>query len=168
MGRFVAMVLAAVLAGGGVAQAKEAKRAGGSGSWDAMATLKPGTQIDVLAADEAGPEACLVSAVDDGALTCLKEDPANDTRLVFPRSAVREVRMWEVAPERHVGRWILAGVVLGVGVALMVEGNIVGIAVYGVFLGTAEIMQMGPFRTPPRSPAPKRMRRRLVYRGATP
>jgi hypothetical protein len=169
MSKLIGWVLVVAMTSGAVANASGGKKhANKLERWDTVERLKPGTEIDVLAGDQAGAEACLVSAVDDGALTCLREDAASDTRLVFPRSEVREVRVWEVAPDRHVGRWILAGVLLGVGVALMVEGNIVGIAVYGlVLLGAEGAQQMGP-PMPPRPPAPQRMRWRLVYRSMTP
>lgn len=170
MGKSMGWVLMMLMmAASGVAHAGGKITAHKFERWDAVEALKPGTEIDVLAGDEAGPESCLVSSVDGGSLTCLREDPAKDTRLVFPRSAVREVRVWEVAPNRHIGRWILAGVLLGVGVALLVEGNIVGIAVYGLVLLVAEgAQQMGPYPMPPRPPAPPRLRRRLVYQRATP
>ena len=164
------LILVSLVSANGIAHAANGKH----GSWNSVERLGAGVAVEVQSEGQAGVEDCRVARVDDTALTCEREknpdadwDVGSGARLVFPRSAVRDVWVWEVAPNRHIGQWILLGV-LGVGVALLVEGNIVYIAVYGVFLGTAEIMQMGPFRTPPRSPAPKRMRRRLVYRGATP
>jgi hypothetical protein len=92
MGKFAGWVLVVVMMGG-VAWAKGAKHVDKLARWDTVAALRPGEEIDVLTRGQAGAEECLVSSVDDGALTCLREDPANDTRLVFPRSAVREVRV---------------------------------------------------------------------------
>lgn len=178
MGKSWGWVLMVAMLNGGVAHAGS-KHVDKLARWEVVERLRPGTEIDVLAGDEAGPEPCLVSAVDDGALTCLREDPARDTRLVFPRSAVREVRVWEVAPHRHIGLWIGMGIGFAMGGLMCAEGGAGAIFVCGSLgaglIGAAVSGDL-PARpgwysgwpTPARPQRPQRMRWRLMYRGATP
>jgi hypothetical protein len=179
MGKWMGWVLMVVLASGGVAYGSGKKHGGKFARWEVVERLRPGTEIDVLAEDEAGPEPCLVSSVDDGALTCLREDPATDTRLVFPRSAVQEVRVWEVAPNRHIGLWIGMGIGFAIGGLMCAEGGagpivicgmlgaaLVGAAVSGDLPARPGWYPGWPAPAPPQRP--QRMRWRLVYRGATP
>jgi hypothetical protein len=172
MGKVLAWVLVLAMAGGGVANASGKKPASKLAAWDALQRLQPGSEIDVLAVDSAGPERCLVSSVDDGALTCLREYPANHARLVFPRGAVLEVRLRELAPNRHIGLWIAAIVSVGLEVAACVGSGVLGGVVVGAMIsvgwGVALNPLPQPFWLPPPPPPQPRMRWRLVYRSMTP
>jgi uncharacterized protein YcfJ len=140
--------------------------------WDAVESLMPGAEINVLSGNQAGPDVCVVSSVDENALTCLAENPAADTRLVFPRGAVRDVWVFEQGRERHIGAWIGVGIGFVVGGALCVEGGPGAFFVCGSlgagFMGglITEQLRPGPFGYPGpmRPPRPPRWRRRLVYR----
>ena len=179
MGKWIGWALVIAILSGGVAHAGGKRHADKLARWDVVEKLKPGTEIDVLAEGEAGPEPCLVSAVDDGALTCLREDPARDTRLVFPKNAVREVRVWEVAPNRHIGLFVGMGIGFAIGGLICAEGG-PGAIVFCGMLGAGVVASAvltsspagpgwypgWPVPAPPRPP--RQMRWRLVYRGATP
>jgi uncharacterized protein YcfJ len=182
MGRLAGLVLVAAMAGSGVAWAAGgtknggAKRAAKIEHWDVVQALKPGAEVNVLSGNQAGPDRCLVSAVDENTLTCLAEDAARDTRLVFPRGAVRDVWVLEEVPERHIGRWI--GVTIGfvLGGLMCAEAGPGGFFLCGalgaVVVGGAMMTEPWPMRYgypglgypgPIGPPRPPQMRRRLVY-----
>jgi hypothetical protein len=172
MGKFVGWVLVA-MACGGVALAAGGGKAGDKFTyWDAVESLAPGTEVNVLSGNQAGPDLCLVSAVDANTLTCLAEYSANDVRLIFPRDSVRDVWVIEPWRDRHIGLWL--GIALGffLGGAMCAElgpgafflcGAIgASIVVSAVTTGPGPLWLGYPgLRSMPRPP---RMRRRLVYR----
>jgi hypothetical protein len=101
----------------GVAHGADGKKQSGKLSrWSAVVALQQGALIEVLPEHQAGPDSCRISSVDDSSLTCLPEGAVSDVRLVFSRSAVRDVWVIEPAKNLHIGRWIM----VGIGVALVV------------------------------------------------
>jgi hypothetical protein len=107
MGRFAGWVLAVVMAGCGVACAS-----GRHEDWKAVKRLGVGLAVEVRSAGQAGLEECRVVRVDDTALTCERErdpnadwDAGSGARLVFPRSAVEGVWVWQDGSDQR----ILAG-----------------------------------------------------------
>jgi hypothetical protein len=138
------------------------------GHWQAVEGLSLGALVEVLPQNQAGPDTCRVASVDDASLTCYAEGSNSGTRLVYPRNAVREVQVWERAPDRHIGRWIAAVVLTGLGVTLIVEGGAWGaLIVAAIALGAlkaAETPNPWTIMLPPRMPPPKRMHWRLLYR----
>jgi len=153
-----------VLAGCGIAQAAPGGKSAGRDRWDAVEALKPGMEIDFLAGNEAGPELCLVSSVNDSTLTCLSESSVRDIRLVFPRAAVQEVRVIELAHERHIGRWIRVGIETAFFIAECIGGGAVGAIVAGLLIVSVE----GAISMTPTLPSPPRFHPRLIYRTAGP
>jgi hypothetical protein len=105
MGRFAVGVLAVVLAGGGVAQAKEAKGANDTASWVAVAALKPGTKVVVeqmfTPGDYRAQPPCKVVRVDEQALTCSLGQRGQ--RIVYPADQVLTV--YRVRMRVTVGSW---------------------------------------------------------------
>jgi hypothetical protein len=167
MSKFAGWVLMVLMAVSGVAQAG-GKKTSKYERWEAVAALRPGMEIDVLSGDEAGAEPCLVSSVDDSALTCLREDPLHDTRLVFPRSAVRQVEVWDVAHGWTAVTWVrvvLGSALAGVAAACIVANPLCVLPMGVVALVLLSGPEMGPYPMPP---APPRMGWRLVYRSVTP
>lgn len=168
MGKFVVWVLVVWMAGG-VALAKKPMALD---HWDAVEALRPGEEIDVLSGSQAGPDECLMSSVDDSTLTCLAEDFGRDTRLVFPRSAVRDVWVIEAAPNRHIAAWVGIAVLTGLGIALCVEAGPAGALILALIavpvVTVAEETPPWPVALPPPMPRMPRMRRRLVYQCVTP
>lgn len=171
MGKFVGWVLVAMVCGG-VADASGGKRVDKFARWDAVEGLPPGTEINVLSGNQAGPDLCLVSAVDATTLTCLAEYSANDVRLVFPRDSVRDVWVIEPWRDRHIGLWLGIGLGFFLGGAMCAELGPGGFffcgAIGASMIASAATMGPGPlwlsypgFRPSPRAP---RMRHRLVYR----
>jgi hypothetical protein len=169
MCRLMIWMLVIVLACGGVAHADRAKKA--LDNWDAVTALRPGTEISVLPGNQAGPDRCLMSSADDTSLTCLAENSAADVRLIFPRNAVREVRVYELDHGWGPLTWVKA-VLVGGGLTLAglcIAANPLCVLPVGVVaLVIAEGPQSGPYPMPMRPPARPRLRWRLVYRGATP
>jgi hypothetical protein len=160
MGRDAGLGLMVLLVACGVAHGAQGKPAGERDRWDAVEGLPVNALIEVLPEDQAGPDLCRVSAIDEGTLTCVPERSMDGVRLVFPRSALRDVWVIELERERHIGRWIR----IGIEVALFAEacvaggvlgGMVIGIIVLSVEAGIAE------------NPIPRRslgFRRRLIYR----
>ncbi|HKO18825.1 MAG TPA: hypothetical protein VJU82_08055 [Acidobacteriaceae bacterium] len=157
------MLWVLLLSAGGVAQAS-----GRHEKWDPLRNLAQGTQVLVKAGDQPMPEFCEVVAVDDSSLTCDRVrdpeanwTPASGARLMFPRTGVKNVWVWEEDHRISVGMWI--GIVLSAGleIAACVSGGGVGCAAMAGFLAitwaTVACDPVWPQRPP-------RMRRRLVYR----
>ncbi len=171
MGKFAGWVIIAMVCGG-VAHASGGKRGDKLTRWDAVQGLTPGTEINVLSGNQAGPDLCLVSSVDENTLTCLAEYSASDVRLVFPRDLVRDVWVFELAPDRHIGLWIGLGIGFFLGGAMCAElgpGAFFFCGAIGTsIVASAATMGPGPLGLgypglrPP--PPPPRMRHRLVYR----
>jgi len=118
-----------------------------------------------LPQNQAGPDACWLTSVDDAALTCVV---GNGTRLVYPRAAVRDV--WVIEPTHgwDARTWIKAGFGLagiGLGVACIVANPMCAVPFGAVALWWLE---RSTFPGPVGPPRPQRMRRRLVYRSSTP
>jgi hypothetical protein len=65
---------------------------------------------------QAGPDSCRISSVDDNSLTCFPEGAESDARLIFPRSAARDVWVVEPAYDRHI--WIRVAIGFAVGAVL--------------------------------------------------
>jgi hypothetical protein len=169
MRRRMIWMLIVVFMCGGIAHAGPAKKA--PHSWDAVTALQPGVEISVLPGNQAGPDRCLMSSADDATLTCLAEDSSADVRLVFPRSAVREVWVYELDHGWGKLTWVKA-VLVGAGLTLAglcIAANPLCLLPAGVVaLVIAEGPRAGPYPMPMRPPAPPRLRRRLVYQTATP
>ncbi len=168
----LAMVLFG-LAGSSMARADVRHKTAKVERWEQVERLQPGKEINVLAGARSAPDLCLVASVDDSALTCVAEDVAAETRLVFPRSAVRDVWVIEEAPDRHVGLWIGLALSAALEIWACVAGGAIGGLVAGGLLGIAwgavEDPRPGPIwypqpPRPPRSPKMPEWRRRLVYR----
>ena len=177
MGRAVSLVLAVLMAGCATAHAADGAQAADGAKkppkverWERVERLQPGAEINVLAGNQSAPDLCLVASADDLALTCLAEDAPPGTRLVFPRSAVRDVWVIDEAPERHVGLWIGIALSAALEIWAAVAGGGGGAVLMAVLLGgawaAAEDPRPGPFwfPPPPRRPTMPQWRRRLVYR----
>ena len=160
-------LLVALVMGCGVASAKSAKAGRSAERWETVQGLVPGTEINVFSENQARPDLCFVSTADDSELTCLVEDAARDVRLVFPRSKVRAVWVFEPAPNRHVGLWIALGVTAALEIAACVIGGAPGCLAMGAVMAGiwAAAVTPSPWSIwmPPPPPRPQRMRRRLVY-----
>jgi hypothetical protein len=130
-----------------------------SARWDAVEGLPSGALVAVLPENQAGPDMCRVSSVDDNALTCVPIRAVPSVRLVFPRAAVREVWAVELEHERHIGRWIRIGIEVGLVIAGSVGSGVVG----GLFFAGAAILLETVIAENPMPPRPPRSRRRLVY-----
>ena len=163
MGKFAELV-ALFLVGCGMAWAKKPVKVE---RWEAVEELMPGTAINVSTGSQAGPDYCVLAAVDDGTLTCTTERAAAVGRLVFPRSAVRDVWAFEPAPNRHVVLWIAVAVTAGLEITACVVGGAGGGLVIGLMLAAvwaaAATPSWGPVWMPPPPPRQQRWRRRLVY-----
>jgi hypothetical protein len=166
MGKLLGWAFMVVMACSGVAYA-----GGGHERWESVEGLAPDARIEVLPQNQAGPDACRLVSVDDGALTCIA---GNNARLVYPRGAVRDVWVIEQAPERHIGRWIAVGAGAGlVALASAKNGVAGGVVMGGIVILVAAVSlntpRMAGYPYPGvRSPPQQRMRRRLVYRSGTP
>ena len=134
--------------------------------WDAVQALPAGAEINVLADDSAVPDLCHVSKVAADTLTCLAEDARADVRLVYPRSAVREVWVFGPAHGWNTWTWIKAGLVAAVVglAAFCVVANPLCLLLFGA--GAMAILSQSPFPTPP--PRSPRWRRHLLYRAFLP
>jgi hypothetical protein len=153
--------------------------------WKAVKELAPGKLVEVQREGQAGPDACRVVSADDSALTCeVEEDPDSDwdslagARLVFPRSAVRNV--WLLEPETVERRiWIGMGVGFALGAAFCARGGpgplfaCAGIgALIGALVGANGAPQgfpgwVGPVYSPRRQPSPQ-LHHRLIYHATAP
>jgi hypothetical protein len=130
--------------------------------WSSVEALPPDALIEVGREGQAGVDVCRIESADDSMLTCVSEHPEGDARLVFPRGTVQNVWLMERAKDRHIGRWIVAGVGIAVIVAVCVEGGILGFVTVGVLvLGVESSYFEDSVRSrPPQIP---RMRWRLIY-----
>lgn len=117
MVKVASWVLVVLLVMCGVAQGKQA--ASKLQRWSAVEALPQDTLIEVLTEHQAGPESCRISSVDDNSLTCLPEGMESEARLIFPRSAVRDVWVVEQAHDGHI--WISA--VIGFALGAMLCGG---------------------------------------------
>jgi hypothetical protein len=152
----------------GVAHAAQGQPAGGRDRWDGVQGLRVNTLIEVLPEGQAGPDLCRVLSIDDRALMCVPEQSmngvGNGVRLVFPRSALREVWVIERERERHIGLWIRIGIEVALFVAACVGSGVLGGVVVGaIVLGVEEEIAENPI--PPR---PLGLHRRLIYRASVP
>ena len=170
MGKLAGIALVLLMAGGGVAHAKDGgTRAAKFARWEAVEDLLPGVLIEVLP-QGLGWESCRVASVSDSGLTCTSE--STQMRMVYPRNVVRDVWVIEPKGDQHAWRWIAVGVgsVVG-GVACVVAGpeafflcgTLVAAGVAGVVLepwpGRSGWGYPGPAAPPP----PRRWHRRPVY-----
>lgn len=171
MGKFAGWVLLLLITGTGVAAAANKKHE----DWAAVQKIAPGTELLVQSQNQRWPDRCRLVSVDNEAVTCerMKDPDADwrgigDGRLVFPRSVVDHVWVWERAPNRHIGLWIGIAVTAAAEIAALVAGGPAGGLVVGLFLLAGwSAAAVGPyplFYPPyPVPPSPPRMRRRLIY-----
>ena len=175
MGRFAVGVLAVTLAGGGMAQASARHE-----QWKAVKRLGVGVAVEIQSDGQAGGEQCRVVRVDDTALTCEREknpdvdwNAGSGARLVFPRSAVKGVWIWEDASDRRLLRGLGFGFAIGalVGAAGGPAAAFICAGI-GSLIGAAAATSAeptGPWWVPPGTPRTRRpgeMVRKLVYRAA--
>jgi hypothetical protein len=166
MRKLAGWVVVLLMAGGGVAYAKDSKRAAKVERWEAVGDLLPGVLIEVLP-DGQGWETCRVASVSDSGLTCTSE--STQTRLVYPRQVVRDVWVIEPKGDQHLGRWIAIGAAFVVGGVLCVEGGPAGFFLCGALgagLVAGAVMEPWPGRwgyPGPPPPSSRRWHRRLVY-----
>ena len=171
MDKFTVLVLLVILLGCGLARGQDKKHE----DWAAVERLVPDTMLLVQSGRQITPEACRMLSADDATLTCQRQrdpeanwDASSNARLVFPRSAVRNVSVWERAPNRHILLWIGVGVTAGLEIAALVTGGPAGGYVVGMLLAGAWAAAMAPpfpFYSPyPPPPSGPRMRKRLIYR----
>ena len=161
MGRGSGFGLMVLLVACGVAQGQPAD---GRDPWDGVQGLRVNALIEVLPEGQAGPDLCRVSSIDDRALMCVPEESMNGVRLVFPRSALREVWVIERERERHIGLWIRLGIEVALFVAACVGSGVLGGVVVGaIVFGVEEEIAENPI--PPR---PLGLHRRLIYRASVP
>ena len=181
MGVRMGWLLVFVVAGGGVAHAS-----GRQENWKAVEKLAKGASL-IVEEKQGAPEDCRLVAVDDAALTCDREpDPNVDwgpgakARVVFPRDAVKEVRVWAPKPNWHIELWIAGGVGFALGGAVcavggpgvIVECGALGALLVAALIESAEsgprypwVWSPWPAPMPPSYPArPREMRQKLVYR----
>jgi hypothetical protein len=164
MGRGSGLGLMVLLVACGVAHGAQGQPAGGRDRWDGVQGLRVNALIEVLPEGQAGPDLCRVSSIDDRALMCVPERSVNGMRLVFPRSALREVWVIERERELHIGLWIRIGIEVALFVAACVGSGVLGgVVVGGIVLGVEEEIAENPI--PPR---PLPLHRRLIYRASVP
>jgi hypothetical protein len=112
----VGLILGFLLAYSGVAQAQDAKRAGGSGSWDAVKALKPGTKVVVeqllTPGDYRDQTPCWVMRVDEESLTCSPVGKRRQ-RIVYPARQVLTV--YQVRMRVTAGGWVRTVLYAGAG-----------------------------------------------------
>ncbi|HWZ01606.1 MAG TPA: hypothetical protein VNX17_11015 [Edaphobacter sp.] len=164
MGRGLGLGLMVLLVACSVAHGAQGQPADGRDRWDGVQGLRVNALIEVLPEGQAGPDLCWVSSIDDGVLTCVLERSVNGVRLVFPRSALREVWVIEREHELHIGRWIRIGIEVALFVAGCVGSGVLGgVIVGGIVLGVEEEIAENPIQ-----PRPPRFHRRLIYRASVP
>ncbi|HEX9199812.1 MAG TPA: hypothetical protein VF865_09660 [Acidobacteriaceae bacterium] len=169
MRRFAGWVLAVLMAVSGVALAADKKHE----DWAAVKKLDVDTDLLVQGQGQRWPDRCRLISADDNSLTCERVlDPDADWRglptgrVVFPKSAVRHVWVWEQAPNRHIGLWIAVAVTAAAEIAALVAGGPGGGLIVGLFLvagWSAATTPSSPWFQPPYSPPGPRMRKRLIY-----
>ena len=164
-------MLVVIVVGCGLARGQDKKHE----DWTAVEGLVPDTMLLVQSGRHITPEACRILSADDTTLTCQRQrdpeanwDKSSDARLVFPRSAVRNVWVWERAPNRHILLWIGIGITAGLEIAALVTGGpqagfFAGMLLAGAWAGAiaSPFPIYSPYPPPPSGP---RMRKRLVYR----
>jgi hypothetical protein len=148
-----------------------AQASGRHENWGSLKKLMSGTLVLVQAGVQLAPEFCDVVQVDDAFLTCdrVKDPDANWTsasgaRLMFPRSGVKNVWVWETDDRLSVGMWIAIGLSAALEISISVAAGAVGAYVGALTLAAAwTAAETDPWRIymPPKPP---KMRRRLVYR----
>jgi hypothetical protein len=116
MRRFVGCCLLLMTCGVALASGRHEK-------WDALENLDPYALVQVKGSGKAGLDRCRVELVDDATLTCIAEGANPGRRLVYPRNAVREVKVWEEAPDRHIAIWVGLGMGFAIGGALCAAGG---------------------------------------------
>jgi hypothetical protein len=162
MGKLAGVVLV-VLAGCGVAHgARGGKHPNTKTAWDVMEALPVDALVRVLPENYGGPDSCRVVSVGDDALTCIREGTTREVRLVFPRSALRDV--WVMKPEhdRHIVKWVFVGIGAGLGIALIVANPLIGLAIVGA-VGAGIESSSHRYPMPMARPRPPRFRWQLVY-----
>jgi hypothetical protein len=171
MRRFAGWVIVVLMAGSGAALAANTKHQ----DWAAVEKLEADTEVLVQPQGQTWPDQCRLLSADDSSLTCERErDPDADWRgtprgrLVFPRSAVRHVWVWEEAPNRHIALWIAVALSAGVEIAALVCGGpagglVVGLILAGGWTAAATMPPVPYYRPYPLPPPGPRMRRRLIY-----
>jgi hypothetical protein len=167
MSRIAGAGLLLLLASTGVAHA------GRHENWKAVKRLARDKPVLVQVQGQAEIDACRIVSADDSTLTCVREkdpnadwDAASGARLVFPRTAVRDLwLMEEEDPLEHLWVAIAAGFGVGallcsnLGPALFVCAGIGALIAAGVALGPPSA-----YPGMPRPPRPPVWTRRLVYR----
>ncbi len=129
--------------------------------WSVVESVPLNALIEVGRDGHAGVDECRVESADDSALTCVAERPEGDMRVIFPRGSVAQVWVMEQVKDRHIGRWIVAGVGIALVVAACVEGGVLGFVTVGVLVLGVEISYFEDIlRRPPPMP---RMRWKLIY-----
>jgi hypothetical protein len=164
MGRDAGLGLLVLLVACGVAHGAQGKVAGGRDRWEAGKELPVNALIEVLPEDQAGPDLCRVSSIYDGVLTCVRERSVNAVRLVFPRSALRDVWVIEPERERHIGRWIR----IGIEVALFVDACVAAGVLGAVIAGSVVLAAETSIAENPIPHRPLHLHRRLIYRASAP
>jgi hypothetical protein len=152
------------VADGGGMRRGVGEEAGGFGSVGGSGAAAAGAEINVTSGRRVAPDLCLVSTVDENALTCVDEN--SNVRMIFPRNAVQNVWVFEKAPNRHVGLWIAVAISAGLEIASCVFEGPGGCAFTGFmfFLAWVSAADAPPYPIwLPNSPRPERWRRRLVY-----
>jgi hypothetical protein len=160
MGRDVGLGLVVLLMACGVAYGAQGQPGGGGDRWDAVEGLPGNALIEVLPKDQAGPDLCRVTSIDDDALTCVRDRSMNGERLVFPRSALADVWVIEPGRERHIARWIWTGIEVALFVDACVMASVLGAVAVGILVLGAETA----IAENPMPPRPPRMHHRLIYR----
>ena len=137
--------------------------------WKHVAELAPGALVAVESFGKAGPETCRVLGVSDTTLTCAHDlDPNRDwtpeeqARIVYPRTAVKEVWIWSDHSDRRVLVSMAIGFAIG---ALSCSGIGPGAAFVcagiGAFIGALCALPGLSEPSPPRVP---RWELKLWYR----
>jgi hypothetical protein len=164
--------LLVLLAVCGVAHGADAQEhASKLSQWSSVGALPQSTLIEVLTEHHAGPDSCRISSVDDNSLTCSPEGAESDARLVFPRSAVRDVWVIEPAHDRHI--WICVAIGFALGAVLCGGGGPGPLLICGA-IGALIAVDIAPGADQPgmlrvgypgsiRIPRRPRLHRRLLY-----
>jgi hypothetical protein len=122
MVEFASWTVVVLLAACGAAYGADGKKHSGKLSqWSAVEALPQDTLIEVLTEHQVGPDSCRILSVDDSSLTCFPEAAESDARLVFPRSALLDVRVVEPAHDRHT--WISVAIGFALGAVLCGSGG---------------------------------------------